>query len=382
MSLGPRELDLLIACGRPFPSAVDDVSRILEGGVDWPGLLSLARSDGLLPLLSYLLTRCPSALIPPEISSEIRRQAETLAIRGLLLTRELGHVMAKLESKGLTPIAFKGPVLAHLAYGNFGLRDSADLDLFIPPTQIHLAIAQLEQCGYRKKSEGRLSWLSGECEIALIRHDPNGEVDLHWHFSPPYFLGLDSKRASERSVMFRSPGLNVRTLANEDLLLYLCIHAGRECWLPLRSICDLAAFIRNSVLDWDDIVREAQRHRCWRAVAVGLILVSDLMQVSLPDKIQAKAMSDTAARRIAKDLEKNLSRNVLHNYAGSPGGALTQLRLMKGISGKLQYLARRALQPNHFDADLVRLPRILSSAYYLVRPVRLTAVALARLRLS
>jgi hypothetical protein len=109
--------------------------------------------------------------------------------------------------------------------------------------------------------------------------------------------------------------------------------------------------------------------------------VSDLMQVSLPDKIHDKAISDAAARLIAEDLKKNLRRNIAYNYAGSPGGAVMQLRLLKGVAGKLRYLARRALQPNHFDADLVRLPRNLASAYYLVRPVRLTAVALSRLRL-
>jgi hypothetical protein len=74
------------------------------------------------------------------------------------------------------------------------------------------------------------------------------------------------------------------------------------------------------------------------------------------------------------------SRWKTNGYSGAPGGAILHLRMLETVASKANYLWRRALQPNHLDADFIRLPDSLAPAYYLIRPVRVACAALGRLR--
>jgi hypothetical protein len=372
------EFKALFACGAAPSEAVERLSRVLEGSLDWPALIEFADADGSFPLLASTLHQCTPGSVPPAMLAEIRARAATKAMRSLSMAGELARLLRAFEAAGLTPIAFKGPTLAHLLYGNLALRDSADLDIFVPRTQLTRALKILTDDGYYKKTPGHDTWLSGACEVALRRNDPACEVDLHWLFSPPYFFPPDSARALERSVMVRAHGLSARTLCPEDLLLYLSIHAAREGW-PLRSICDIAALARNGSLNWDEVVRESQRWKCWRAVAVGLRLAASLCEASLPPDVWKRVESDSAAASIAADMASKFCRG----DASPPDvlqGAILQLRTIEGGWGKLRYLWRRTFQPNALDADFLSLPRKLSAAYYVVRPFRGAVLALGAIR--
>jgi hypothetical protein len=375
------EIDALLACGAAPSDATSRVSEALARPVDWPLLLDLADGHGMLPLLSRAVSQCTAPVIPPAHLADLRARAAAKAMRSLYMTGELARVLRALDSAGLAPITFKGPTLAWLAYGNFGLRDSADLDIYVPRAQVAAAVEILAPEGYQRKSPGCFVWLRGECEMALDRRSPDCEIDLHWLFSPRYFLEFDARRAAERSILLRAPGLTARTLCPEDLLLFLAVHSGRECWMLVRSICDVAALVRNCPLDWDDVVREAGRGRCWRALAVGLRLAAGLFDAPVPPEILDRARRDETAARIAARVEATLYAQPA-NYSGAPGGALLQLGMLETALDKLRYLWRRSVHPNHFDADFVPLPERLAAGYYFIRPLRVASVALSRLTSS
>jgi hypothetical protein len=88
---------------------------------------------------------------------------------------------------------------------------------------------------------------------------------------------------------------------------------------------------------------------------------------------------DPAVLAIADQLAKNLADDV-GDYGGAPGGAMLHLKMLETLGSKASYLWRRALQPNHLDADFIRLPDSLAPAYYLIRPLRVACKALGRLR--
>jgi hypothetical protein len=68
------------------------------------------------------------------------------------MAAELSRILRTLEAGGVTALAFKGPTLALLAYGNLALRDSADLDFLVPHHQLASAIEIPSADGYYKKS--------------------------------------------------------------------------------------------------------------------------------------------------------------------------------------------------------------------------------------
>lgn len=377
LSLGP-EMDLLIACCAAPGEVPGRVAEALTQAIDWRRLIGMCDGQGTLPLLSRSLHAVRPAPAPPEVLAEIQEKATWKKMRSLGMTRELARIMGMFESGGITAITFKGVTLSYLAYGDIALRDSTDLDIFVPRSQITPALDLLASDGYQKKSSGFRPFLAGACEVALRRQNPECEIDLHWLFSSPYFLQLDADRALKRSIIVRSHGLAARTLCAEDLLIYLCIHAGRECW-TMRPICDLAALLRNQPIDWDDLLRETLRAHCWRAVAVGLRLAVKVLEAPIPPEVWSRVDRDPVVRAIADQFVRNLASDVV-DYGAAPGGAMLHLRMLDTVGSKIRYLWRRAIQPNHLDADFIRLPDSLAPAYYLIRPLRVACKALGRLR--
>jgi hypothetical protein len=328
----------------------------------------------MLPLLARALVgqaSCP-------VHAEIRARAAANAMRSLWMAGELARILGAMQAAGVTALTFKGPALAHLAYGDIALRDSTDLDIFVPRAYLNRALELLAEDGYRKKTAAWDIGFSGACEIALQRRDPDCEVDLHWLFSSPYFLPFDPVRAMERSIVLRAAGLTVRTLCPEDHLLYLCIHAARERWGLVRFPCDIAGLVARCALNWDDVIREARRTGCWRVLAIGLDLAHDLCEAPVPFDVLQTVKLDRAVSRISAEARLWIGRDV-HDPAQAVGGALFHLKMLEGVSAKARYIWRRAFDPNQLDAEWILLPRPLSAAYYVVRPLRLACTALRRL---
>jgi hypothetical protein len=348
-------------------SAPARVSGLLAGTLDWRLLIELAAAHGMLPLLSRALP----AESPAAARTEIQSKAAALAIRSLRMAAELTGLFAALESAAVSAVAFKGPALSHLAYGDLALRTFNDLDVFVPRSQLPAALDVLAARGYAKKSEAWNAGFSGACEVVLQRPDSLCEVDLHWRFSPPYFLAFDAPRAAARAIEIRDGGFAVRALRPEDHLLYLCIHAAREGWSHVRFPCDVAGLAARRALDWEDLVSEARRTGCLRVLSVGLDLARRLCQAPIPAEILPAIRLDSAGSRLAAAAQSALVRQ-------AAGGALVHLRAFESWSARARYVALRSIQPNQLDAEWVRLPARFSGAYYLVRPCRLAWTALGR----
>lgn len=367
----PPELKFLIACGRS-PERAAYILPSIQAACDWPLVLDLAENIGLIPLVARAIHEA-CLQVPPDFAAAVSQLAAARTMRTLGMVAELTRLLRLFEDEGLTPIAFKGPVLGYLAYGDLALRDSTDLDIYVPREQVVRAVELLAAHSYSKKSRGFNVGLAGACEVALQRTDPACEVDLHWYFCPPYFAKLDGRRVLDRSVVVKVSGLSARTLCPEDLLLYLCLHGGRDCW-GLRSICDIAAVTRKLSINWEDLFREAGRASAGRVLATGLLLAARLFAAQLPERVETWCGGDAAARQTADAVESRFTQT--GSATRSTAEIRLHLRMMGSASRKLGYLWRRAMQPNHLDADFVHLPEGLNAAYYAVRPLRIACVAL------
>jgi hypothetical protein len=358
------EVALLLLTGR--------TAQALESPVDWPALIEFADAQGTLPLLS-------PACIPEPFRADFDARIAAKTLRTLTMAGELTRLMRAFEDAGLNPITFKGPSLACQAWSDLASRDSSDLDIFVPRHQHASALAILTTQGYQPKSSGYSLGLAGSKEVTMQRRSPDFEVDLHWQFCPPYFLTFDGTRASRRSVLLEASGFSVRTLCPEDHLHFLCLHGSRDCW-ALRQLADVAALIRSAPIDWDDLLHESDLIKSWRVVGVALATLVDFFDIELPPNVRTRIDRDPAIRHIAAEIVSNIRTNF--NAAAGIGEALLHLRLLGAPASQLRYLWRRAVQPNHLDADFFHLPGNSSSLYYLLRPLRIAWVGLGRLRFS
>jgi hypothetical protein len=213
------------------------------------------------------------------------------------------------------------------------------------------------------------------------------KVDLHAtlvHRTFGFAPDLDALRG--RTVEAALGGRRVRTLAPEDLLLFLCVHGAKHEWHQLVWVADVAALVgANPGLDWGAVVEAATAARARRMLALGLFLACGLTRVRLPEAAAPlmldpalPALAREALRRMAEPIEPRpgLLRELRFHVRVREGRADRAGQVYEKVRDRLRGAsqnARLALHPSEKDRAFVTLPRRWAWAYFLVRPVRVAA---------
>ncbi len=126
-------------------------------------VISLAIRHGVLPLVYQTLKSLPATRARPqgqmplgcytlhaEILAAFKQQYLTIAQRNMLMSAELLRIMKLLEENGIPALAFKGPVLSQMAYGDITLRQYSDLDVLVKKEDIYKIDALLKAQGYER----------------------------------------------------------------------------------------------------------------------------------------------------------------------------------------------------------------------------------------
>ena len=282
-STASKEIALLLHCARksPDPTSAKEVEALLSGELDWRHLIYLARRQGVMPLLAAQLTKRWHDKVPPWVLEELHGDARTITLHNWLRTRELLRLLEKLKESGIPAVPFKGPVLAMTAYGKLSLRRFADLDILVHEADVERTKDLLSSNGYRLKYD--LDWQS-----CLENAELHTEVDLHWELTPPGFaFSFDMDALWNDLRPLEIGGTEVACLSRENTLLLLCVTVVREIYVGwyggmnsvgLMKICDIAHLVNSSEsMDWDFVVREAQRLGCQGMVHFGLVLADEVI---------------------------------------------------------------------------------------------------------
>jgi hypothetical protein len=245
---------------------------VLGQPLDWAALLHLARTHGVLPLLSRSLHTIGPDMVPQDARAALQHAFQANTQRNLFLAGTLLKLLRLLEAYGIAAIPYRGPVLATLAYGNVALRQFGDLDLLVRPQDADRARALLWAQGYRWRDghpPARFPRLLKVYE--LLSADAQVLVELHWALtSATFFFPLNPASLWTRLETVSLLGTPVRSLAPEDLLLILCVHGAKHFWSRLGWICDVAAVLRVAPqLDWERCLAQASRLGGKRMLALG-----------------------------------------------------------------------------------------------------------------
>ena len=130
----PRpEIELLLACARTRISeeSVSRIGRLVGLLTDWDDLISTGNFHGVLPLLYTSLRHVCDQAVPSSPMTELRARFHSNSARNLFLAARLLKILQLLEANGISAVAFKGPTLAVIAYGNLALREFCDLDVLV-----------------------------------------------------------------------------------------------------------------------------------------------------------------------------------------------------------------------------------------------------------
>ncbi len=372
------EHELLVCIARKsLPQSESERLRSLaQEELDWSYLLESATTHGLLPLLANHVTQQAANLVPQTILDQLRRGLLNSRKDNLYLLNRLFGVLRLFKTEKLRTLAFKGPVLGGMLYDDVGLRQAGDLDLLIARQDFLRARELLQSAGFLMEpqltSAQMASQLRTHCEMPFVGEDKFSVVDLHWGLTPksfPFPVNFEDLFARRQKISLG--GQEVETFADEDLLLYLCVHGAKHYWSRLEWVAAVAELVRSKrTLDWPALLQLAKDCRVQRILALGVQLTKDLFSVEMDPEVDACLNLDGSMARCVEAVKARLFLNGI-----KPLGQIEMLRLnlqfMNRRRDAVAALLRSALVPTIADWQAANLSGSLYPLYYGFRPMRL-----------
>ncbi len=355
------------------------VQSTIAGGLDADRLLALAAGHGLVPLLHHHLGA--TGELPEPAHERLRVAARESAMLNMALYAELHRLLDALDAAAIPVVPYKGPALAVSLYGNIALREFRDLDLLVRPEDVLRVKPLLLDRGYRPEyslsEAAERIHLRESCDYQFGRSRGRGVVEVHWALLPRYLSRPMESGCWQRLVPRMLGNRQVRGLASEDLLLYLCGHGTKHGWERLTWLVDVAECVRaDAGLDWDRLRMRAELLKASRVLRLSLAMARDHLSLELPDEISSWIDEDGELPRVMRSIA-----NGWHDPR--PRRAITttlmHLATRDTPEERFRYLVKRATNLNEHDWSFVALPESLVGLYYPLRVVRLAGEGLAKM---
>jgi hypothetical protein len=346
---------------------------VSRADLDWNYLSTAAVTHGVAALFAHHVQSVAAELVPAHTLVELQLRNRHYFESYLILTSELAKIVAMLKDNGIVCLAFKGPTLGLMAYGDPALRQFADLDILVHKRDLPRAKETLSQQGFRP-----FSVLDRGREAALLRfdnaypftNDAEVIVDVHWRFAALYSsLLVDTDEFWKRAEPLQIGDRTVMTLSAEDLLLVLCCHGFTHQWERLVWICDVASLVGQGMLNWGDIFQRASRLGVLRIVLGGLALAEDL-GTSFPQEVKKRMESDPFVGKFARKISGRVLAAEREEVRAFEWLAI-QLSMRERIGDKLRVLFHSIFTPRQYDWTFASVPPSLSFLYYAMRPIRM-----------
>jgi hypothetical protein len=362
---------------RPFATLTDiaDIHELLAQPLDWTALVKSAMWHGVTAQAFERLLEVAKHELPADIAHASRAHIDQLKAHNRELIVELFTILHAFEAASIDIIPLKGPVLAHLVYGNATIRACRDLDFLVHQADAERAFYVLHERAYRPDSEtpkltarqrAALNALKGQ--DVLWCPGARAVIEPHWALVPGNLrLAIDHEGIWQRSRFIAFEGRWIRGLAPEDLVLAIAIHGGKDQWSKLQIVSDLArAIISFGALDWSLVLARAKRQRCLRMLLTGMRLVEHLMGLALPSAVATACADDRAVDVLAEAAANQI-------FTGRPTAksifevSAFRFRLHDRWWDRIRYVGATLLTPREQHFGLVKLPDHLFFLYYPIK---------------
>ncbi|MBE9209858.1 nucleotidyltransferase family protein [Nostoc sp. LEGE 06077] len=385
------EIELLICCSR---TDIDEkkslqIKTLLQAPINWPYLIEIAAYHKVIPLLFINLSKFKSPSIPSNIFNSLQKYYYLNTQHSLLMASKLVNILNIFAEHKIPVIPFKGPILATTAYGDISRRAFGDLDLlvhredFIKTKQLLIdkgfepyADSSEQEATYLKSLniQDQEAYLRSHWELHLINRKEQVTLDVHQgvlskKFSVPY----NSKWIWEDTKLISFIGKQILSFSAENLIIILCSQGGKDCWLWLNRICDLAEVLRShSDVNWEKIWQLAIKLKMTRMLLLGLSLAHNVLEAQLPEFILQKIDSNALVKNLTAEIILQLTCNLSNAAPNSQlKSLLFHLKLIEHPGDKIIYCYEQIIVPTIADKSFIRLPKYLSFLYYFVRPIRM-----------
>jgi Uncharacterised nucleotidyltransferase len=379
-----QEITLLLRLLRPAGVTELDWAPIAHW--DWRGFARVCDHHDVAPFIYCRLRGTAGITVPRELLEHLRLSFFEVSGRNYHLAQKLVDLTALLKEHQIPVLAYKGPTLAMIAYGDLALRSYQDLDLVIRPKHLQAALGVMTRCGFEVTPDWwnacrpeNPRYVARHHEIPLRAPDKSYFVDLHWQLAAyeARAFRLDVDEAWSRAGTVTLLQADISTLSSEDLFLALCCHGTWHRWERLKWLLDIAELLRNAeTLNWSRI-EEMIRNRplVGASASLAVSLARELLDIDVPVEaaliLPANERISTMAAAIRDEILSQ-GQTSGKNWTALLGLEGSSLAWMKYLGVQSAWLLHRVfVQVGPKERALVPLPERLKFLYHFIRPVRL-----------
>jgi hypothetical protein len=307
---------------------------------DWNDFLLQVNRQRVAGLVNDALSLAEIAL-PPAIAEKLAARAQQIAWRNLSNGAETIRLQRAFEAANIPVLVLKGVALAQLAYGSLKTKDSRDIDLLIRPDRVEAALLVLENEGYalsypaeHLSKTQRLAVFRYAREVQLSHRDHKLRVELQWRAAnnPLLLKGVDAN--SPAQLVWLDEGMSVRTLAQEDLFAYLCVHGAQHAWSRLKWLADLNALVAAGDGDIERLYRHAELIGAAFCAGQALLLCNRLLDLKLPPDLADEIEQDGRSERLVKMAVRTMLDNRAEAQTGRSFVSKMRVILAQFLLGK------------------------------------------------
>ena len=355
------------------------MEALISKGVNWEHVLYLADRHKVYPTVYRTLREVEHPNVPSLVMEDFHKKTSKTAMEAVFMSAELIRVIRDMNKFGINPVVLKGYPMAAQLYGDFTIRPTRDLDLFVNPEDVESAKHVIEEKGFKLISPtfdvtpARLKiWIDRHHHFEYWHREKKVCLELHWRIGHAG-MEIPPEVITENLSTVSLSGNVVTTLREEVLLVYLAMHGASHGWSELRWIEDLVLLLARKNFSWSIVFAVADRLGVSSFVNQAILLAYWISGVTLDARAQQQCNEDKQGQRLAQMALYFLSATYGNPQAGSIYSLLYyrwrlyELVLQTSWKQKLRLLGNM-LRPVEEDIKFISLPDRLYSLYYMIRP--------------
>jgi len=349
---------------------------------DWRGFAEACDHHDVAPFI-YCRLRGLGITAPPRLLEHLRLRFLEGSSRNYHLAQKLIDLTFLFKEHQIPVLAYKGPTLAMVAYGDLALRSYQDLDLVIHPEHLPKAVRVMTRSGFEFTPDWwnpcqpeNPKYVARHHEIPLRAQDKSYFVDLHWklaaHEARAFRLDVDETWSRAEEIELLQTGIS--TMCREDLFLALCCHGTWHRWGRLKWLLDIAELLRNAeTLKWLQLEEMTSNRPLVRASAsLAVALARELLEVDVPAEAARILPATERIRTMAAAIR---DETMLRGHARENWTALLELEGSPlgwtnywGVN-TAWWFHQMFLRVGPEERAVVPLPQRLHFLYHFIRPV-------------
>lgn len=292
---------LILGCKEDLdPEEQEELRGIIPRVMDWNRVVDSASRNRVLVRLAHHLSRHP---LPGPVKARLIDLYLRAQGRVHVVKEGFEKALPVILKRHPRVILLRGILYCYTIYAQDLKRNMGDIDLLLDkrPT---FSVAGYLRDHYSPQDE-------------VLRALPEG-LDLEYHYDLGVYTswGMRTAKIDMKELWGRSRPLSigqheVGMLSPEDNLIYLCHHNLTKGFVGLYRFVDMYRILQTYSIDWEELLRRAQRYRVVRAIWLNGCVLEQIYGDVLPAGLLRRIQPPPPFRQIILHLLD--FRSILHD---------------------------------------------------------------------